>query len=335
MATLVHKRSSVVSILFLLIMAVPALSDVKEHFQRPLSIPFPDDRPYDPQIATLGKMLFFDPRISGAQNMSCASCHNPSFGWETPVDGAVGAMNTRLNRHAPTILNQAWVNPYFWDGRAATLEEQAAGPITAEVEMNATFEEVIARLEEIEGYQNWFDRLFPNEGISQNTITLSIATYERTVVSGWAPFDRWIEGDSSAISESAERGFELFVGKAECVTCHTGWNFTDNQFHDIGLPTNDIGRAAFDPYDVQARHAFKTPGLRNIALRAPFMHNGSLATIEEVIVHYSTGGIHRPSLSQLMVDGALTEQDITDLIAFLETLTEEVTEVPTPVLPAN
>jgi cytochrome c peroxidase len=130
-----------IAVLGVLLPGHPAQSttDLRSSFARPLTIPFPEDRPYDPQIATLGKMLYFDPRLSGAQNMSCASCHNPSFGWETPVETAVGAMNTRIGRHAPTILNMAWVRPYFWDGRAATLEEQAAGPITAEIEMNATF----------------------------------------------------------------------------------------------------------------------------------------------------------------------------------------------------
>lgn len=326
------------SLLFSMVLALqtlPAQSDNRDAFQRPLTIPFPEDRPYNPQIATLGKMLYFDPRLSGAQNMSCASCHNPSFGWETPVDGAVGAMNTRLGRHAPTTLNQAWVHPYFWDGRAETLEEQAAGPITAEVEMNATFEEVIARLEQVEGYRTWFARLFPGDGITEGTITLAIATYERTIVSGWSPFDRWVEGNDSAISNAAKRGFELFVGEAQCAACHTGWNFTDNLFHDIGLPTDDIGRAEFEQENVAALHAFKTPGLRNISLRAPFMHNGSVANMREVIVHYSTGGIQRPSLSPRMVDFEPTEGDIFDLVAFLDTLTEEVTEVPTPVLPAN
>ncbi len=310
-------------------------SDTRAAFGRPLTIPFPEDRPYDPQIATLGKMLYFDPRLSGAQNMSCASCHNPSFGWETPVATAVGAMNTRIGRHAPTILNQAWVHPYFWDGRADTLEEQAAGPITAEIEMNATFEEVIARLDAVEQYRDWFLRIFPGEGITQHTITLSIATYERTVVSGWSPFDRWVEGAEDAISAEAKRGFELFVGRAQCATCHEGWNFTDNQFHDIGLPTDDIGLAALAPDDTQAMHAFKTPGLRNISLRAPYMHNGSVATMTDVLFHYASGGIPRPSLSPDMVTFDLTQRDIDDLEAFLETLTEEVTEVPTPVLPAN
>lgn len=335
MFKIINARLKVLVSVVLAFQAFPAFSNDRDEFQRPLTIPFPDDRPYSPQIATLGKMLYFDPRISGAQNMSCASCHNPSFGWETPVDGAVGAMNTRLGRHAPTTLNQAWVHPYFWDGRAETLEEQAAGPITAQVEMNATFTEVIARLEQIDGYRNWFSRLFPGEGINKGTITLAIATYERTIVSGWSPFDRWVEGEEDAISDAAKRGFALFVGDAQCAACHTGWNFTDNLFHDIGLPTQDIGRAQLDPENGLARHAFKTPGLRNISLRAPFMHNGSVTTMRDVIVHYSTGGIQRPSLSPLMVDFELSEQDISDLVAFLDTLTEEVTEVPTPVLPAN
>jgi cytochrome c peroxidase len=315
----------------------PVLSDtaIRDKFARPLTIPFPNDRAYDPQIATLGKMLYFDPRLSGAQNMSCSSCHNPSFGWETPVETAVGAMNTRLGRHAPTIINMAWVHPYFWDGRADTLEEQAAGPITAEVEMNATFEEVIHRLGQVDGYREWFNRLFPDEGISQHTITLAIATFERTVISGWSTFDRWVEGDEDAISDAAKRGFDLFVGKASCVACHAGWNFTDNAFHDIGLYTQDIGLAARKPDDPYAMHAFKTPGLRNIALRAPYMHNGSIGTLRDVVAHYASGGLRRPSLSPDMTSLDLSEQDIDDLVAFLETLTEEATEVPTPILPAN
>lgn len=315
--------------------AAAAGLETRDAFQRPLTIPFPSDRPYSPQIATLGKMLYFDPRISGAQNMSCASCHNPSFGWETPVDLAVGAQNTQLGRHAPTTLNQAWVHPYFWDGRAGTLEEQAGGPITSEMEMNATFDEVVARLEQVDEYRSWFARLFPDEGITEHTITLAIATYERTIVSGWSPFDRWVEGDDEAISASAVRGFELFVGDAQCVACHSGWNFSDNSFHDIGLPSEDIGLAQLEPDDELARHAFKTPGLRNISLRAPFMHDGSLRTMRDVVEHYATGGIQRPSLSPSMVSFELNEQDIDDLVAFMDSLTEEVTEVPTPVLPAN
>ena len=236
---------------------------LKNKYKRPLSIPFEGVTPYSPQLATLGKMLFFDPRLSGAKNINCSSCHNPSFGYEVPVKTVVGAANVPLARQAPTILNMAWVKPYFWDGRADTLEAQAAGPITAPVEMNAKFEDVVQTLSSISDYDKWFDHLFPGKGISEETILTALATYERTVVSGWSPFDRWVEGDESAISESAKRGFDLFNGKAKCADCHFGWNFTDNKFHDIGLETGDIGRGELEPNNPKAKHAFKTPGLRN------------------------------------------------------------------------
>lgn len=312
-----------------------AIAADKSDFRRPLHIPFPADAPYDPLIATLGKMLYFDPRLSGAQNMSCASCHNPSFGWEVPVEGAVGAQNTALGRHAPTILNAAWIEPLFWDGRAATLEEQAAGPITADVEMNAPLSEVIERLERISAYADGFTRAFPGEGLSERTLLAAIATYERTVVSGWSPFDRWVEGDEAAISPAAKRGFQLFVGKAHCADCHTGWNMTDNRFHDIGIDTQDPGRSALDPDDPLAQHAFKTPGLRNIAHRSPYTHNGSVYDLEEIVRHYMTGGIQRPSLSPLMRPLQLSEREVDDLLAFLDTLTAEEAAVPTPILPTN
>jgi cytochrome c peroxidase len=332
----IPNRTIVLSALLGLIATAAAANEGKHlEFVRPTSIPFPADAPYNPQIATLGKMLFFDPRISGAQNMSCASCHNPSFGWETPVETAVGAMNEPLGRHAPTILNSAWVAHFFWDGRAATLEEQAAGPITAAVEMNATLEEVVDRLSQVAEYTHWFDRLFPETGLTADNILLSIATYERTVVSGWAPFDDWVAGDADAVSESAKRGFDLFVGKANCASCHSGWNFTDNAFHDIGLRTEDVGRAALEPNNPQAQFAFKTPGLRNIALRAPFMHNGQVPDLHAVIAHYATGGFERPSLAPQMSPLELTPEDLDDLVAFLETLTESETILPTPILPAN
>jgi cytochrome c peroxidase len=312
-----------------------AMQTDKAAFARPTSIPFPADAPYSPQVATLGKMLYFDPRLSGAQNMSCASCHNPSFGWETPVETAVGAANEPLGRHAPTVINMAWVKPYFWDGRAATLEEQAAGPITADVEMAAKFEDVVRRLRKVDEYNYWFTKLFPGEGLSRETILTSIATYERTIVSGWAPFDRWVEGDEEAISASAKRGFDLFVGKMHCANCHSGWNFTDNEFHDIGLLTDDIGRAALEPDNPKAMYAFKTPGLRNTTLRAPFGHAGQVWDLETLISHYASGGIQRPSLSKKMRPFSTTPEEIADVVAFLETLTEETTDVPTPILPAN
>ncbi len=302
-------------------------------YKRPLSIPFDGVAPYSPQLATLGKMMFFDPRLSGAKNINCASCHNPSFGYEAPVSGSVGAANTALGRNSPTVLNMAWVSPHFWDGRAETLEDQAAGPITAAAEMNGDFDIITSELSSVSSYVAWFNEVFPDEGITRENVLKAIATYERTIVSGWSPFDRWVDGDETAVSESAKNGFDLFVGKAGCAQCHTGWNFTDNAFHDIGLWTMDEGRAVLDPDDPLARHAFKTPGLRNTTYRAPFMHDGSLFTLDQVIVHYESGGIVRPSRSPMIQPFRLTDGEREDLVAFLRTLTADQQESSLPTLP--
>lgn len=309
--------------------------EVLQTYRRPMTIPFPADAPYDPRIATLGKMLYFDPRLSGGQNLSCASCHNPSFGWEAPAARAIGSANTPLGRHAPTVLNAAWISPLFWDGRAATLEEQAKGPITNPAEMNATMDQVVSRLTRVPQYAEAFAKLFPKDGMTEATVLRAIATFERTVVSGWSPFDRWVEGDKNALSAEARKGFELFIGPAGCANCHTGWNFTDNLFHDIGLPGKDAGRLAIDASDPLNGQAFKTPGLRNIALRAPFMHDGTLRDLTAVLKHYAEGVRQRDSLSPSMAQITLSEADSKAIIAFLESLTEESSDVSTPVLPAN
>lgn len=307
--------------------------DLKAQYRRPTTIPFPETAPFSPQMATLGKMLFFDPRLSGKQNLSCASCHNPSFGFEVPVPGAIGATNKPLARKAPTVLNAAWIPTLFWDGRAPDLETQAMGPITADAEMDGKFPEIVARLKGTPEYESWFGRLFPGTGVTQDNVLTAIATYERTVVSGWAPFDRWIEGDEAAISPAAKRGFALFSGKAACAGCHTGWNFTDNKFHDLGMATKDIGRAAFEPDNPLAKHAFKTPGLRNLTYRAPFGHAGQFANLEEIVAFYVAGGAARPSKSPLMKPVDLDGAERADLVAFLRSLTAEQTRTALPNLP--
>src|SRR3954447_117104 len=339
MAALLPRTAAAALIVFL--SAVPVFAQgsgdagaLKAQYRRPTEIPFPATNPYTPEKAALGKALYFDPRLSGHQNMNCASCHNPSFGWEVPLKGAIGAQNTMLGRNAPTVLNLAWgKDHYFWDGRAKTLEEQALGPIQADVEMNMKIPDLVNRLNGIPEYRKWFDLAFPSEGISADTIARSIATFERTVVSGYAPFDAWIEGDESAISEAAKRGFALFTGKAKCAECHTGWNFTDNKFHDIGVATTDLGRGKLVPDDPKAKHAFKTPGLRDITQRAPFMHDGSGPDLQAVMVHYVSAGIDRPSRSALMRPVPLNPEEITQLIEFLKTLTGTKQVVSLPVLP--
>ena len=332
-------RLAILALIFNLLALFAALAEVpaavKDTFRRPMSVPFPADAPYDPRIATLGKMLFFDPRISGGQNLSCASCHNPSFGWEAPAARSIGSQGTPLGRHTPTVLDAAWQKSLFWDGRAATLDDQALGPITNPAEMNATMDGVIQRLKRVPQYAEAFEKLFPKEGMTQATILRAISTFERTVVAGWSPFDRWVEGNENAISSEAKKGFELFTGSAGCAACHQGWNFTDNQFHDIGLPGSDPGRMAIDPSKPTNSQAFKTPGLRNIALRAPYMHDGTKRDLTAVLDHYAKGVVERPSLSPDIKKIALSEEDEKAIIAFLNTLTEESSDVSAPVLPAN
>ena len=310
-----------------------ALESLKQTYRRPVAVPFPEAAPYSPQLATLGKMLFFDPRLSGAQNLSCASCHNPSFGYEVPVPGAIGSANTPLARKAPTVLNAAFTPIFFWDGRAKNLEEQAQGPLTAAAEMNGKFPEIVSRLKGVPEYNAWFNQLFPGVGVTKENLLTAIATYERTVVTGGSPFDRWVEGDETAIPASAKRGFELFTGKAGCSGCHSGWNFTDNQFHDVGFSDDDIGRGKLEPNNPLAQHAFKTPGLRNLIYRAPFGHAGQMPDLQSIVAFYETGGENRPSKSPLIKSFSLDAQGTEDLINFLKSLTAEKTETALPNLP--
>lgn len=307
--------------------------DSRENYRRPAEIPFPASNPYTPDKAALGKALFFEPRLSGAENMNCASCHNPSFGWETRNKTSVGSQNTKLSRHAPTILDTAWSHSFFWDGRAPTAEAQAKGPIEAPAEMNLPLEQAVARLSAIPEYKARFTRIFPQEGITGDTIVAAIATYERTVVSSYAPFDAWVDGDEAAITDQAKRGFDLFTSKAHCFRCHVGARFTDDKFHDIGTTETDIGRAAIEPGDPLAKFAFKTPSLRDTEQRSPYMHAGQIATLEEVVVHYVGGGLARPSRSPLMGPVPLTPGEAADLVAFLKTLTGSKQIVTLPVLP--
>jgi cytochrome c peroxidase len=307
------------------------LNSFKSQYQRPLKIPFPPSNPYSAEKAQLGKMLFFDQRLSVNFNMSCATCHNPSLGWEDGVPGAFGGQGVNLGRNSPTVLNMAWSDEFFWDGRAATLESQILGPVESPNEMNLPIEQAVARFSKVEGYQKAFKRVF-SDGITAKNILSSIATFERTLVSGTAPFDRWVEGNENAISLQAKEGFLLFNGAAKCSTCHSGWNFTDNKFHDIGVATEDIGRMQVTNRE-QDKHAFKTPTLRNIIQRAPYMHNGSLQDLDRVLVHYISGGVPRPTLSNKMRPVPLTATQMQQLKAFLLSLTGEDKPVSLPILP--
>lgn len=309
------------------------LRSLRAQYERPAAVPQPANNPITAQKVALGQMLFFDPRLSGSGQISCGTCHNPGLGWSDGLPRGIGHLGTQLDRHTPTILNVAYGEPYFWDGRAASLEDQAKGPLTSAKEMRMSIETAIPRLQAIPGYVDAFTQAYPNQPISLDTVAAAIATFERTVVSRDAPFDRWVKGDDQAISSDAVRGFVLFNGKANCASCHMGWRMSDDGFHDIGLPGTDRGRAAIMPGIVQLERAFKTPTLRNINQRAPYMHDGSLPTLAAVIDHYDSGFQARSSLDTNMHELNLTRDEKAQLASFLNTLTSPDDPVPLAMLP--
>lgn len=306
----------------------------KKEFRRPEGIPYPKDNRYTRARAELGKVLFFDPRLSATGQIACASCHRPQFSWTDSVATSVGVPGMPLKRRSPTVLNLAWAEVLFWDGRASTLEEQAVGPIQADAEMNMPIERLVGNIQAVPAYVKLFSQAYPGEPISAETIGKAIATFERTLVSGIAPFDEWILGDETAISASAKTGFDLFNTKARCVKCHSGWNFTDDSFHDLGFETEDRGRGKLLPQIEAAQFAFKTPTLRNIAQRAPYFHDGSFRSLEDVVEHYDSGQwLKRPSLAEELKKLDLTEAEKRHLVEFMKTLTGADEPVSLPVLP--
>jgi cytochrome c peroxidase len=228
-------------------------------------------------------------------------------------------------------LGYAGNAPVGWDGRSPTLEAQAKASIATgsmsmrETETPVRVEMIEERVRSTPEYAAKFNAALPGKPIDIDTIAQSVAAFERTLEPGIAPFDRWIEGEQAAIPESAKRGFALFTGKAGCAACHGGCRFTDDQFHDIGTTTTDQGRGR-EIKDPALNFAFKTPTLRSVALRAPYMHNASVPTLADVVRHYEKGGIDRPSRSPLLLPIQLTESERQDLVAFMETLAGEAPE---------
>ena len=294
----------------------------------------PKNNKITPERIALGKALFFDPRLSDNNQMSCATCHNPSLAWTDGLPVAIGRNSKQMSRATPTILNTAYFRKFFWDGRARSLEEQAVGPIKSAIEMNQDIKLLVSELQAIDGYKKMFEKAYPGEGISEVTIGKALATFERTIVSSYkAPFDRWMAGEKNAMSKSAINGFKLFDGKARCGVCHSGPNFSDGSFHNIGLNNGeDLGRYEFVKINA-LKGAFKTPTLRNVARTAPYMHNGELKSMEEVIDHYVDGFKDKPNLSPEMKNIKLSSTEKADLIEFLNALTEEETPVTLPILP--
>ncbi len=288
-------------------------------FARPVAVSYPADNPYSQAKAHLGRMLFYDPILSGSQKISCADCHDPARSWQD--NRARGFGEKQMATRTPTLLNVATADKLGWIGQFRDLEAVAFTPISSPIIMNLPEQGLIERLSALTGYVNAFDAAFGKGPVTRRKIELALATFERSIVSNPAPFDRWIKGDEKAIDASAKRGFDLFVGKARCVACHTGWTFSDASFHDIGSAKDgDIGRAKLFPSSVGLKYAFKTPTLRDVAKRPPYMHDGSLVTLEEVIELYDRGGIERPSRDPDIVPLKLSADEKADLIAFLKTL---------------
>ncbi len=305
-----------------------------DKYQRPEGIPSPSSNPLTAEKAALGKTLFFDTRLSRNGDMSCATCHQPDKRWRDDRMTPLGAEDITHARRTPTVLNSAWLTALMWDGRATSLEAQAELPITTAHEMNYEMTALIERLKDVEGYRKRFSQAFSDEVITAERVTQALASFQRTLVSSQAPFDRWVSGDKTAISENAKRGFEIFNGKAQCAACHKSWRFTDDSFHDIGLPTDDLGRGELVPKEVIImQHAFKTPSLRDLSLDGPYMHDGSMNSLEEVINHYEDGGVQRDSLSPEMKPFELSDDEKTQLVEFLKTLVAPPLEVEPPSLP--
>jgi cytochrome c peroxidase len=292
--------------------------------------------PTSARIIRVGSHLFFDPILSGPHNFSCASCHKPQFAYADDKPLTVGAIGKTSLRNVPSVVNSAYFTSLFWDGRASSLEEQVRSPIESMDEMANTVTEVEKRLNRSPAYREEFANAWGPGPITFEMVAESIAAFERTLVSGNSPFDRWKYGhDEKAVSDSVKRGFIVFTAKnkGNCAVCHLVGEkdalFTDNKFHDIGVGVqsgkiSDPGRYAVT-HDEADRGKFKTPSLRNVALTAPYMHNGSLKDLKQVMDFYIGGGSSHPNLDkEIHPLDFLTGQERRDLLAFLNSLTGEV-----------
>jgi len=289
--------------------------------------PIPRQNPQTQAKVELGRMLFFDRRISRDYSMSCASCHDPVKAYSDGRATAVGMCQMNLTRRSPSLLNSAYNSMQFWDGRASSLEGQALQPMLAASEMGMeNGKALLARLQKVPEYLRRFNEAFGEE-INVQDIRRAIAAFERTLVTLDSAFDRYAGGDKGALTEQQKRGLILFIGKGSCTQCHNGPNFTDNKFHSPGLlpgPQKDLdpGRFAISKRSTD-RHAFKTPSLRSASQESRFMHNGSITTLAEVIEFYDQGG-GQGAKSNLLFKLQLTAAEKEDLLAFLHALAGHV-----------
>lgn len=312
-----------------------ALAGFRALYRRPDGVPFPEANPPTSAKLALGKKLFSDPALSVNGAVACTSCHDPALSFTDGVPIGRGVAKKLLVRHTPHLWNLAWGAAFFWDGRARTLEQQVRGPIEDRLEMGESLPRLAGKLGRDRSYRKAFAEAFPEHPqIGPDQIAAALATHVRSLVSPKTRFDAWAEGDETALNAEERAGFALFNGRAGCSNCHSGWAFTDRAFHDIGLPGNDLGRGKVIGLPA-ADHAFQTPSLRELAWTAPYMHDGSLATLDAVLDHYDHGVIQRPSLSPDLKRVTLTQPERAALLAFLATLSSENPPVPAPLVAAG
>ena len=282
-------------------------------------------------IIALGKALFFDPRLSSSGKISCATCHDPALHWTDKKEKSIGHEGATTQRNAPTILNSWVYHKLFWDGRARDLQDQAFGPIESESEMNSEMPDVIRTIRKIKGYREFFEKAFGKNEINPDRMTEAIAVFEYTIVSNKSKFDRFLEGNKKALSNSELRGLHLFRTKARCMNCHHGALMTDNQFHNIGTAGADVGLYKVTHADADSGK-FKTPSLRDVMHTGPWLHDGSLKHIEAVIERLNEPAMNS-QISHLIRPLHLNKNEKKDLISFLIAISAPAPHFEKPVLP--
>ncbi len=286
--------------------------------------PIPADNSLTPEKIELGKMLFFEPRISASGVISCASCHNPALGWADRIPLAVGHEGQVGERNTPTVLNSGFLEAQFWDGREPDLEGQALGPIEADVEMAMDLGDALKELAKFDEYVERFAEAFPekDEPLEADSVAQALASFQRTLNTPNSPFDRYLRGDNQAMSEQQKRGMVAFVNSG-CIACHRGPNMTDSRFHRFELPgSTDEGRYVITGEE-RDRFAFRTPTLRNVAVTYPYFNNGSVDNLHDAV----------QLMGEQMLGRKLEEDAVDDIVAFLHAMTGEMPQVTFPALP--
>jgi cytochrome c peroxidase len=335
---------------------VPAPAQVKAAIGHLGPVPVPQDNPLSAAKVTLGRKLFTDKRLSGDSSLSCQDCHLPDHGFAVAAALGPAYPTQHERRNSPSLVNVAYNRPLIWDGRAPDLDKQALGPVRNILHMNNNVHLVVEQLKFDDDYRKAFATAFAGGGITGERIALALGSYERTLVFDGSPLDRYMDGEQDALKPAQKRGLALFFGKANCLQCHHGANLTDNRFHNLGVPGlsvdynpqilaairfdarrmgladwallhRDPGRELVtkDPAD---RGKFRTMGLRNIEQSAPYMHNGALATLKDVVAFYNRGGGDDPNKSPRLRPLGLNDEEQAELVAFLHALTGRQRKMP-------